>query len=73
MTKTLRDVLIPVEAVCASIGKSKPWLYQAIARGEFPAGTRLGSRVFWRARDIEAYLDAEEAAGGRQRRDGSVM
>ena len=43
--------------VLAIIGMGNTWLYEAIARGDFPAPVKLGARaVGWRRSDVEAWL-----------------
>lgn len=43
--------------VLAVISMGNTWLYQAIAKGEFPAPVKLSARaVGWRRSDVEAWL-----------------
>jgi prophage regulatory protein len=43
--------------VLAIIGMGNTWLYDAIAKGDFPAPVKLGARaVGWRRSDVEAWL-----------------
>ena len=43
--------------VLATISMGNTWLYDAIAKGEFPAPVKLGARaVGWRRSDVEAWL-----------------
>lgn len=43
--------------VLATIGMGNTWLYDAIARGDFPAPVKLGARaVGWRRSDVESWL-----------------
>tara|TARA_R110002126_G_scaffold17848_9_gene69045 strand:- start:248 stop:433 length:186 start_codon:yes stop_codon:yes gene_type:complete len=43
--------------VLAAIGMGNTWLYDAIAKGDFPAPVKLGARaVGWRRSDVEAWL-----------------
>ena len=45
--------------VLATIGMGNSWLYEAIAKGEFPAPVQLGARaVGWRRADVEAWLES---------------
>ncbi|MBY6203178.1 AlpA family phage regulatory protein [Maritalea mobilis] len=48
--------------VLKATGMGRSWTYEAIARREFPAPVKLGSRaVGWRRSDIEAWLESREA------------
>ena len=43
--------------VLATISMGNTWLYEAIAKGQFPAPVKLGARaVGWRRSDVEAWL-----------------
>lgn len=49
-------ILLRLPAVILHSGKSKPAIYAAIARGEFPAPVKIGARaVAWRDADIAAW------------------
>lgn len=49
--------------VLSQIGMGNTWLYEAIAKGEFPAPVRLGARaVGWRRSDVEEWLASREKA-----------
>lgn len=43
--------------VCARVGMSRAWIYDAIARGDFPAQIKTGSRASaWIDSEIDAWL-----------------
>jgi len=47
--------------VLATISMGNTWLYDAIARREFPAPVKLGARaVGWRRGDVEAWLASRQ-------------
>jgi prophage regulatory protein len=49
--------------VLAVISMGNTWLYGAIAKGEFPAPIRLGTRaVGWRRGDVEAWLESRQSS-----------
>ena len=49
--------------VLAAIGMGNTWLYEAMARGYFPKGVRLGSRARgWRKSEVLAWLASREEA-----------
>ncbi|WP_240072744.1 helix-turn-helix transcriptional regulator [Cupriavidus taiwanensis] len=49
--------LLRLSSVIARVGLSRAEIYRRIAKGEFPAGVRLGVRSrAWRLRDIETYI-----------------
>ncbi|MBT8460497.1 MAG: AlpA family phage regulatory protein [Boseongicola sp.] len=53
--------------VLAAIGMGNTWLYQAVARGDFPNPVKLGSRaVGWRRTDIETWLAGLEQTDARK-------
>ena len=48
--------------VLATVGMGNTWLYAEIAKGDFPAPVKLGTRaVGWRRADVEAWLSGREA------------
>ena len=47
--------------VLATIGMGNTWLYEAMARGDFPQPVKLGARaVGWRKSDVLAWLEARQ-------------
>ena len=47
--------------VLSVISMGNTWLYDAIAKGQFPAPVKLGARaVGWRRSDVEAWLASRE-------------
>jgi len=50
------DALLRIREVLARIPLSKTSWYRLVTRGEAPAPVHLGSSVFWRAREISAWL-----------------
>lgn len=56
--------LLSMEEVRARVPVTRAALYAFINRGEFPKPLHVGRRIFWDARDIDAYVD-----GLRDKRD----
>ena len=47
--------------VLEATGMGRSWVYDQVARGDFPAPVRLGARaVGWRRSDIEEWLNSRE-------------
>jgi prophage regulatory protein len=54
--------IINIGAVCEALGISKPTLYRAIRRGDFPRPIKLSPmRVGWRAEDVKRWIDVRAA------------
>lgn len=59
------DLLHRLPAVTARSGRSRAWIYAAIARGEFPAPVRVGVRaVAWRDSDLVAWQSSLSTGTG---------
>lgn len=59
------DILHRLPAVIQRTGKSKPAIYAAIRRGEFPAPLKLGKRaVAWKDSDLAAWQASLTAGTG---------
>lgn len=55
-TSPRADLLHRLPAVTARSGRSRAWIYAAVARGEFPAPVKVGLRaVAWRDSDLAAW------------------
>lgn len=47
--------------VLAVIGMGNTWLYEAMARGDFPQPVKLGARaVGWKKSEVLAWLEARQ-------------
>lgn len=63
--------ILRIQQTCALLGLSRSTLYRMIAKGEFPAPTRLSTRaVGWQAGTVHAWLSSRspgalDAAIGR--------
>lgn len=51
--------ILRIQQTCALLGLSRSTLYRMIAKGEFPAPTRLSTRaVGWQAGTVHAWLSS---------------
>lgn len=58
----MHEEILRKPRVLATISMGNTWLYEAIARGDFPAPIKLGARaVGWRRSDVEAWLASRES------------
>jgi predicted DNA-binding transcriptional regulator AlpA len=53
-------MLLPVADVLALIPVARSTLYLMMQQPDFPKPVRIGSRVFWKADEIQAYIDSKQ-------------
>lgn len=53
-------MLIPIADVLALIPVSRSTLYLWMEKEDFPRAVRIGGRVFWKAEEIQAYVDSKQ-------------
>ncbi len=59
----MAEALLRLPAVIARTGCSRPTIYKAIARGDFPTPIKLGARaVAWQESQIEQWVQARISA-----------
>lgn len=54
-------MLITIADVLALIPISRSTLYLRMQEPDFPKAIKIGGRVFWKADEIQAYVDAKQA------------
>ena len=63
-----RNIMLPIAAVSARVGLSRPSIYRLMSHGDFPRPLRVGVRgVRWRSEDIDRWLAGREVAGSESR------
>jgi predicted DNA-binding transcriptional regulator AlpA len=58
----LGDVVLP-QQIIEALGVCRKTLYLWVQMGRFPAPHRIGRTCFWRARDVEAFLESRKKGG----------
>jgi predicted DNA-binding transcriptional regulator AlpA len=53
-------MLISIADVLALIPISRGTLYNRMAEPDFPRPVKIGGRVFWKAEEIQAYIDSKK-------------
>lgn len=53
-------MLIPIADVLALIPVARSTLYLLMQESDFPKAVRIGGRVFWKADEIQAYIDSKQ-------------
>ncbi len=57
------DRLLRIDAVCELISMSRAWAYDAIRKGNFPAGVKISTRARgWTASSIVSWIEERQAA-----------
>jgi prophage regulatory protein len=57
------DRLLRIGAVCQLISMSRAWVYDAIRRGEFPAGVKISERARgWTTSSVSQWIEQRQAA-----------
>lgn len=57
-------MLIPVVDVLALIPVARSTLYLRMAEPDFPKPIKIGGKVFWESKEIEAYIASKQVAAG---------
>lgn len=53
-------MLIAVNDILSLIPVARSTLYLMMQEPDFPKPVRIGSRVFWKAEEIHAYIDSKQ-------------
>jgi predicted DNA-binding transcriptional regulator AlpA len=53
-------VLIPIADGLVLIPGARSTLYLLMQESDFPKAVKIGGRVFWKAAEIQAYLDSKQ-------------
>jgi predicted DNA-binding transcriptional regulator AlpA len=53
-------MLIPITDVLSLVPVSRATLYRVMERSDFPKPVRIGSRVFWDDKEINAWVEAQK-------------
>ena len=61
------NTLLRLRDVIARVAISRTRVYELIARGEFPAPYKIGTKsARWKASEIDAWIEALGAPSGRE-------
>jgi predicted DNA-binding transcriptional regulator AlpA len=60
LSKGVQTVLIPVSDVLSLVPVARSTLYLLMQRSDFPKPLRVGGRVFWEDKEINAWVQAQK-------------
>jgi len=55
----IKDRLVDIKIVCASLCRSRASIYRDIQRGDFPEPIKLGGSSRWRMSDLNKIIDPD--------------
>ncbi|CRL12277.1 putative transcriptional regulator [Phaeobacter italicus] len=55
----IKDRLVDIKTVCATLARSRASIYRDIERGDFPRPTKLGHSSRWRLSDLNKIIDPD--------------
>ncbi|WP_170449179.1 helix-turn-helix transcriptional regulator [Ruegeria arenilitoris] len=55
----IKDKLVDIRTVCATLCRSRASIYRDIERGEFPKPIKLGHSSRWRMSDLNKIIESD--------------
>lgn len=58
--------LLDLDDVASALDTTPKGIRARMAKGQFPRGTRIGKKAYWRRQNVENWLDSHFASAGNE-------